>query len=88
MIWLPGLSIGSEADESADDDELENLRAEMWWRAGQQFAEGDIALHHKDPALRDQLCAQTYDFRGKRIIMTASKEIKKVFGRSLDRGTA
>ena len=81
-----GVNTAAKASESY---RFINLRAEIWWRAGEQFGCGDVSLKHVDHDLDGQLCTPTYDFAsGGRIQVQEKEDIKKALGRSPDRADA
>lgn len=66
-----------------------NRRAGMWWRAGQAFAEGAVALTDPSEELAGQLTVPTYSFASAGRIKVESKDdIKARLGRSPDHADA
>ena len=84
------IPFNSSAKSQEDPEKYYNLRAEAWWGASQDFAEGKIklSLKYKDPELykklKRQLTTPTYSFRNGRILIEEKKDIKKRLGCSPD----
>lgn len=76
------------SEKAGDSVQFYNLRAEVWWTAGQMFAEGDVACEWEDEGLVRDLCTPTYFFKNGRVLVQDKDEIKKDLGRSPDRGDA
>ena len=86
---LPVYGINSaEKQESGVPDEFLNRRAQIWWYAGQQFGDNLVELHHDDEELKRQLTVPRYTYKGAKFMIRSRDEIKKSFGRSIDRGSA
>ena len=86
---LPVLVIMSqERQESGVPDNFVNRRAEIWWYAGTQFGDNSVELHHDDQELKRQLTVPKYTFKGDKFMIRSRDEIKKHYGRSIDRGSA
>jgi len=62
-----------------------NLRAQMWWEAGERFANQDIKLTYNDKELKRQLTAPTYEIKNGKIKIEEKDKIKARLGRSPDR---
>lgn len=77
----------NSAKSGSDKSKYYNLRSEMWWDAGEQFARGDIKLSRRDDdaELRRQLTAPTYEIRNGKIKIEEKGKIKERLGRSPDR---
>jgi len=78
----------NSAAKSNNLAKFHNVRAEMWWKAAEDLAAGDVELKHDDLELRRQLCAPRYHFRNTRIVIEPKEDIKKRLGRSPDRADA
>jgi len=78
--------IHSEAATS-QPDMFDNLRAEMWWSAGEKFANGEVANDYVDDELDRELTIPKYRFRNGKIIIESKDEIKKAdrYGQSPDK---
>jgi len=78
------------ADFSAapSDPHFANLRAEMWWQAGQKFERGDVELSECPTGLREELCAPRLDVVRGKIQVEEKSGIKGRLGRSPDEGDA
>ncbi len=75
----------NSASASGDKKKYYNLRAQMWWEAGEMFASNDIKLTYDDPELKRQLTAPTYEIRNGKIKIEEKDKIKERLGRSPDR---
>jgi hypothetical protein len=73
----------------ADDDQFENLRAEMWFKAKVRAEEGNAAIPGNDTALIEELGEVRFFFnkRGK-IQIEPKEDIKERLGRSCNRADA
>lgn len=80
------------AAAAADPKRFYNRRAEMWWTAGESFANGEIMLTRRegDSTLYRELSVPRYDFRDGRILVESKEEIKKSarYGQSTDEADA
>jgi len=76
------------AGKSNEPEKYYNKRAEIWCRAADMFAGGDIQLMNIEPRLRGQLCTPAYEFRNGRILIESKADIKKRLGNSPDRADA
>jgi len=86
---LPVLVImSSEKQESGVPKQFLNRRAQIWWFAGQQFGDNEVEFHHKDQELKRQLTVPRYTYKGDKFMIRSSDEIKKSYGRSIDRASA
>lgn len=86
---LPVLAIySSEKQASGVPDHFVNRRCEIWWYAGQQFGDNEIELHHEDKELKRQLTVPRYTYKGDKFMIRSREEIKKSYGRSIDRASA
>src|SRR6056297_763347 len=80
-----------DIDNAGKADEPEkyyNKRAEIWCRAADMFAGGDVQLTNKEPRLTGQLCTPAYEFRNGKILIESKADIKKRLGNSPDRADA
>jgi len=86
---LPVLVImSSEKQESGVPKQFLNRRSQIWWYAGQQFGDNEVELHHKDQELKRQLTVPRYTYKGDKFMIRSRDEIKKSYGRSIDRASA
>ena len=86
---LPVLVImSSEKQESGVPKQFLNRRSQIWWYAGQQFGDNEVEFHHKDLELKRQLTIPRYTYKGDKFMIRSSDEIKKSYGRSIDRASA
>jgi len=86
---LPVLVImSSEKQESGVPKQFLNRRSEIWWYAGQQFGDNEVELHHDDKELKRQLTVPRYTYKGDKFMIRSRDEIKKSYGRSIDRASA
>ena len=86
---LPVLGINaSEKQESGVPKQFLNRRAQIWWYAGQQFGDNEVELHHDDQELKRQLSVPRYTYKGDKFMIRSREEIKKSYGRSIDRASA
>lgn len=86
---LPVLCVNSaEKQESGVPKQFVNRRAQIWWYAGQQFGDNEVELHHDDQELKRQLTVPRYTYKGDKFMIRSRDEIKKSYGRSIDRGSA
>jgi hypothetical protein len=86
---LPVLVImSSEKQESGVPKQFLNRRSQIWWYAGQQFGDNEVEFHHKDQELKRQLTVPRYTYKGDKFMIRSSDEIKKSYGRSIDRASA
>lgn len=86
---LPVYGINAaEKQESGVPKQFLNRRAQIWWYAGQQFGNNEVELHHEDQELKRQLSVPRYTFKGDKFMIRSSEEIKKSYGRSIDRASA
>lgn len=76
------------ASKSSEPEKYYNLRSEIWCRAGDGFADGDVELRNIEPKLKGQLTTPTYEYRDGRILIENKAEIKKRLGNSPDRADA
>lgn len=82
-VW--GVDYSGKSDEP---QKYYNLRSQIWCRAADMFAEGDIELKDIDTKLKSQLCSPAYEFRNGRILIEPKSQIKKRLGNSPDRADA
>ena len=80
--------MSSERQESGVPKEFVNRRSQIWWYAGQQFGDNEIEFHHKDQELKRQLTVPRYTYKGDKFMIRSRDEIKKSYGRSIDRASA
>jgi len=86
---LPVLVINSsEKQESGVPKQFLNRRAQIWWYVGNQFGDNEVELHHDDKELKRQLTVPRYTYKGDKFMIRSSEEIKKSYGRSIDRASA
>ena len=91
------------ASKASEPDTYYNLRSEIWCRAADAFAEGDVELKIINPLppsgyspfaggeltkLKGQLATPTYELRNGKILIEAKADIKKRLGNSPDRADA
>lgn len=76
-----------ESEASEWPDRYYNCRAEASWELGKLLADQRISAQ-EDMELADDLVADTWENRTGRIIIQDKKEIKKILGRSPDKGDA
>jgi len=86
---LPVLPINAaERQESGVPKQFLNRRAQIWWSAGQAFSNNEVELHHEDQELKRQFTVPRYTYHGDKFMVRSNEDIKKSYGRSLDRATA
>jgi len=73
------------ASRSTEPETYYNLRSEIWCKAADMFAGGDVELQTDDVRLKGQLTTPTYELRNGRILIEAKADIKKRLGNSPDR---
>ena len=63
-----------------------NLRAQMWWEAGEMFADGEVSNEYTDEALDLELTIPTYKYKNGRLLVESKDDIKKPerYGKSPD----
>ena len=76
------------ASKSTEPETYYNLRSEIWCRAADAFAGGDVMLKTDDHRLKGQLATPTYELRNGKILIEAKADIKKRLGNSPDRADA
>ena len=76
------------ASKSEEPEKYYNLRSQIWCKAADMFADGDIQLKNADHRLQGQLCTPRYEFRNGKILIEAKADIKKRLGNSPDRADA
>jgi phage terminase large subunit len=76
------------ASKSEEPEKYYNLRSQIWCKAADMFADGDIQLKNADHRLQGQLCTPRYEFRHGKILIEAKADIKKRLGNSPDRADA
>ena len=76
------------ASKSEEPEKYYNLRSEIWCKAADMFADGDIQLKNAELRLAGQLCTPRYEFRNGNILIEAKADIKKRLGNSPDRADA
>ena len=80
------LAIDSGGKRVLGDGKYNNMRSEMWFHAGDMFADGDVRLTWKDEHLRTQLMESQYRVEGTQMRLEPKEETKKrLNGRSPDR---
>ncbi len=78
----------NSAEKASDDKRYKNKRAEMWWQAGEKFADRQVSLC-ADPILINQLCNVKYFVNSAGQIQIEKKEdITSRTGSSPDRADA
>lgn len=86
---LPVYGINAaEKQESGVPKQFLNRRAQIWWNAGNLFSSNEIELHHNDQELKRQLTVPRYTYKADKFMIRSSEEIKKSYGRSIDRASA
>jgi len=79
-------AIGINAAENAENvARYVNRRAEIWVKAADKLADGQVSLNVDDNILIGQLCTPKYTLPGGRYLIQDKKEIKGTLGRSPDR---
>jgi len=73
---------------ASSNDNLANMRAELWWMAAQDFQRGNVALRQCDEELRAELQQPRIDIRNGKILIEDKGGIKKRLGRSPDKADA
>jgi hypothetical protein len=87
-MGVPVIGLDS-GGKPVDERQFTNVRAEMWWRVAQMFAESEIQLTYTDDVLSGQLQASEYDYApGGKLRCRAKAEVKAKLGRSPDRADA
>ncbi len=76
------------AARSEEPETYHNLRSEIWCKAADMFAGGDVQLRSSDTQLKGQLSTPVYAFRNGKILIEPKADIKKRLGRSPDRADA
>jgi hypothetical protein len=76
------------ASKSEEPEKYYNLRSQIWCKAADMFADGDVQLKNADYRLQGQLCTPRYEFRNGKILIEAKADIKKRLGNSPDRADA
>jgi len=76
------------AAASDKPDDYYNLRAQMWWEAGEMFSDGDIVNEYEDEELDTELTIPKYSYRNGKILIESKEDIKKPerYGKSTDLG--
>lgn len=79
--------------EPLDKEKYYNSRAEAWNLAAKCLSDGVmpnsnmlLSLTNPDTSLINQLCAPTYQYRGRKLLVEPKADIKKRLGRSPDEG--
>lgn len=80
-----GIDNAGRSDEPA---KYYNKRAEIWCKAADMLACGDVQLTNTEPKLNGQLCTPAYEFRNGKILIESKADIKKRLGKSPDRADA
>ena len=75
----------NSSNASENKNKYYNLRAQMWWEAGEMFARNDVQLTFDDKEMKRQLTAPTYEIKNGKIKIEEKDNIKKRLGRSPDR---
>jgi phage terminase large subunit len=78
---LPGRLMEVQAGAGADNETVQNVRAEMWWAVREALYRGEISLHRLDEPtyqrLRAELTAPTYRHASNgKIVLEAKEELK------------
>lgn len=79
--------ISVNSSEAPSNAKYLNVRAEMYFTAGDMINDNLCTLP-EDPILMADLAAQTYEYKLDKLKITAKEDIKKLLGRSPDRGDA
>jgi len=80
------LAIDSGGKRVLGDGKYNNMRAEMWFRAGDMFGDGKVRLTWADEHLKDQLMAHRYRVEGTQMRLETKDATKeRLKGRSPDR---
>jgi hypothetical protein len=80
------LSVDSGGKRMLGDTKYNNMRAEMWFRAGDLLGDGEVRFTWKDEDLKAQLLAHRYRVEGTQMRLEPKDETKKrLDGRSPDR---
>lgn len=76
----------NSAGTAIDSERFGNVRAEMWWTAGEKFADGDVCLTWVDDDLDTELTVVKYYFLNGRIMAEKKEDVKnpKRYGKSPD----
>lgn len=76
------------AAASSSPEDYYNLRAQMWWEAGQMFADGEVYNEYEDDELDTELTIPKYVLKQGRILVESKEDIKKPerYGKSPDLG--
>ena len=78
------------AGESSRPEKFYNLRAQMWWEAGEMFADGEVSNEYADEGLDLELTIPTYKYKNGKILVESKEDIKKPerYGKSPDQADA
>lgn len=84
--WGYNVYVIHSAAASSKPEEYYNLRAQMWWEAGQMFADGEVYNEYEDDELDTELTIPKYTLRAGRILVESKEDIKKPerYGKSTD----
>jgi phage terminase large subunit len=77
----------NSAERASEPEQFANLRAEMWWKAREMFAQGLVSLN-ADDELSLELTTPIYFLRLGRIQVESKDDIKRRLGRSPDKADA
>jgi sorbitol-specific phosphotransferase system component IIA len=78
----------NSSEKSAFPDKFKNLRAEMWWTAGEKFADHNIKLTWDDADLRRELSTVCYEIKNGLVQAESKDDVKERLGRSPDKADA
>ncbi len=80
---------GSTDMNDADKKKYKNVKAKIWWEAGEMLSDDKICITD-DKTLRSQLCIPTYKIHSEGCVQVESSDDikKKTHGKSLDRACA
>ena len=78
----------NSSERSKYPEKFKNLRAEMWWTAGEMFSDQNIRLTWQDEDLINELTAVTYEIKNGLIQIEAKEDIKARLGHSPDKADA
>ncbi len=86
-LHVVAINSASSPEANTVTEDFLNLRAEMWWTAAKEVAEGKFKLEN-DPKLIDELCGVKYIIKNGKIKIEDKTDIKKRIGSSPNRADA
>ena len=86
-IKLLEINSSEKSRDIKDNEKYINVRAEMWWKVSEKFADGIVKLN-KDDELTNQLTMVKYLIKNGKIKIEDKDEIKKRINKSPDRADA